>query len=177
MPIDYNAILNVSVAESDSNYILLKSSATPDYTLCQMRSWLSSDCSTQYNVSGTTGGHLRSHCELPQDVLSYKHSVPDAPAFSVSTDYRYVAAQLLTSLALNTGISNANASSTRLLSQLTPIFEKDETKFTLSPIMPSLAEALAVISGSMDSLLYNHHQQLSQLIAGPYLWLWQYQTL
>jgi len=113
-----------------------------------MRSWLSSDCSTQFNVSGTAGGHLRSHCELPQDGLSYKHSVLEAPAFTKSTDYRNVAAQLLTSLALNTGISNANASSTRLLTQLIPIFDKAETKFSLSPTMPSLAEALAVISAS-----------------------------
>jgi len=136
------------VAQSDSNYLLLKSSGTPDYTLCQMRSWLSSDCSTQYNVSGTAGGHLRSHCELPQDGLSYRNTVPDTPAFTKSTGYRDVAAQLLTSLALNTGVSNANASSTRLLSQLMPIFGNNETKFTLSPVMPSLAEALAVISGS-----------------------------
>jgi len=113
-----------------------------------MRSWLSSDCSTQYNVSGTAGGHLRSHCELPQDGLAYKNADPAAPAFTQSYDYREVAAQLLTSLALNTGISNANASSSRLLSQLTPVFEKDAAKLTLSPIMPSLAEVLAVLSGS-----------------------------
>lgn len=161
LPIDYNSILNVSVAQSDSNYILLKSSATSDYTLCQMRSWLSSDCSTQYNVSGTSGGHLRSHCELPQDGLAYKNSVPNSPAFATSSDYREVAAQLLTSLALNTGVSNANASSTRLLSQLTPVLEKGATKFTLSPIMPSLAEALAVISGS-SLLLSSQDAQLHQ---------------
>lgn len=146
LPIDYNSIINITVAQSDSNYLLIKSAATTDYTMCQIRSWVSPNCSTQYNVSGTTGGHLESHCEDPSDKVAYNRSTPAAPS-PLSTDYRNVASQWLLALSLNTGISNANASSSRLLSQFVPSFQSWQ-KVQLDPLMPSIAEYLAVMAGS-----------------------------
>ena len=167
VPLDFNSLHNITVgALGDSNYILIKSAATPDYTLCQLRSWISPSCSTQYNVSGTTGGHLESHCEDPTDKLAYLKSVPTAPlpgqaSFVFSTDYRNVGSEWQLALSLNTGISNANASSSRLLSQLVPTFDMSWQTPKLSPIQPSIAEYLSVMAGNtlllstIDSTFYH----------------------
>ncbi|KAH8600951.1 hypothetical protein B0O99DRAFT_294576 [Bisporella sp. PMI_857] len=165
LPIDYNSILNVSVAQSDSNYLLIKSPTTTNYTMCQTKSWLSPDCSTQYNVSGTSGGHLRSHCNIPRDAMAYKQVVPGASTGKPSGDYRNVAAQLLLSLALNTGISNANASSARILSQLVPVLS-GPGKVTLSREKPSIAETLAVMSAS-SLLLSSRDSRLNHTWRDP----------
>jgi hypothetical protein len=168
-PIDYNSILNITVDHSDSNYLLIKSQPTTDYTLCQIRGWTSPNCSTQYNVSGTTGGHLESHCEEHSDKLAYNQSVSDVPLKSPSTDYRNVASQWLTALSLNTGISNANSSTSRLLSQFVPIYESWQ-KVQLNPLQPSLAETLAVMAGStllkssIDSTYYHYWQYMSSVL-------------
>lgn len=69
-------ITNTTVSGSDSIYILSKSAATANYTLCQLRSFLTPNCSTRFNVSGTTGGHMVAHCEDPDDVTSYVASFP-----------------------------------------------------------------------------------------------------
>ena len=150
LPIDFNSILNISVAASDSNYLLIKAHTAPDYTICQVRSWLTPFCSTHYTVSGTNGGNLSTVCEDAGDPLAYHRSVQDAPAYVLEPDYRDVAALAFISLTLNTGITNANASSNRLLSEFALNYPAWETKFTLSNVRPSLAETLAVISGSMS---------------------------
>jgi hypothetical protein len=167
LPLDYNSIHNITVgALGESNYLLLKSAATPDYTLCRIRSWTSPSCNTEYNVSGTTGGHLESHCEDDSDKLAYIKSTPTAPLpgqqnFKFSTDYRNVGSQWQLALSLNTGISNANASSSRLLSQLVPTFDLSWEKVQLRPLQPSIAEYLAVMAGntlllsSTDSTFYH----------------------
>jgi hypothetical protein len=147
LPIDYNSLTNITVAESDSNYVLIKSSAATNYTICQLRSWLSPNCSTQFNVSGTQGGNLESHCEKSSDKMAYNRSVTNAPLASISTDYRNIASEWLTALSLDSGVTNANASSARLLSQLVPSFE-DWEAIQLKPLQPSIAETLAVLAGS-----------------------------
>ena len=80
-PADYNMITNSTVFGSDSIYILSKSAAMANYTLCQLRSWLTPNCSTRFNVSGTTGGHMEAHCEDVRDRNSY---VADFPALNRS---------------------------------------------------------------------------------------------
>jgi len=54
--------------ESDSIYLLAKSAATSNYTICAMRSFLSLSCSTNFLVSGPTG---ESNCEDPDDHDTY----------------------------------------------------------------------------------------------------------
>ncbi|RDW84840.1 hypothetical protein BP6252_02430 [Coleophoma cylindrospora] len=147
VPIDYNSLTNISVASSDSIYILAKApaSTTTNYTLCQMRSFLSPNCSTRYNVSGTVGGNLASHCDDPTDPMAYWKSVADPP-ITPSTDWRNVISEWALSLSLNTGVSNANSSTSRLLSQFITA-EPSYGSAKLNGLMPSIAEALSVLSG------------------------------
>jgi hypothetical protein len=99
-------------------------------------------------VSGTTGGHIESRCEDPNDEMSYDKSVhlPDPP-ISPNRDWRDVASEWMLSLSLNTGISNANASTSRLLSQLV-VPMPGWGSVSLNNLKPSLAEFLAVMAGS-----------------------------
>ncbi|KAH9208642.1 hypothetical protein DL95DRAFT_373071 [Leptodontidium sp. 2 PMI_412] len=147
-PIQYNSLTNITVANSDSIYMLIKApdASTPDYTLCQMRSYVSPNCSTFYNVSGMSGGRLESRCE-PDNMMAYNRSVENAPLGARNLDWRNVGSLWLTALSLNTGISNANSSTSRLLAQLIPTVPAwGDVK--LSPLTPSISETLAVMAGS-----------------------------
>ncbi|KAI1389665.1 uncharacterized protein F4822DRAFT_399193 [Hypoxylon trugodes] len=143
-PLDFNMITNTSVAGSDSIYILAKSDIE-DYALCQLRSWVSTNCSTEFDLSGISGGHMRAHCEDPDDTNSYAaasgnddvHSPPDP-----SVDWRNLADQWRLSMDLNGGVQNNNASNARIMTNL--ILQSP----SLNPLLPSMAEALAVLSSS-----------------------------
>lgn len=150
-PIEYNSIVNSSVpaliyARRDAIYLLIKAAntTTTDYTMCQIRSFLTPSCSTHYNVSGMTGRKLLSHCEDPADETSYDATNDNLPTMVPTPDWRDLGSEWIRSLALNTGISNANASTSRLLSQFIVIDEPPK----LPPLMPSIAETLAVMAGS-----------------------------
>lgn len=169
LPIEYNSLLNISVPASDSIYLLVKAEdkLTPDYTMCQIRSYLNVNCSTRYNVSGITGGHLQSHCDDPNDKMSYNNSV--IPAYmNYATDWRDVASEWGLSLSLNTGISNANSSTSRLLAQFITVTDK------LQPLLPSLAEHLAVMAGNTlimstkDASYYHFWNYSANIIDGHY---------
>ncbi|KAK3325480.1 hypothetical protein B0H66DRAFT_125301 [Apodospora peruviana] len=141
-PLAFNMIINASVYMSDGLYLLAKSNTTSDYTLCEMRSWLSPKCSTQFNISGTEGAHMRAHCEDPLDPVSYAKSSPDAPSNFTSTDWRNLADGWNLALFMNSGANNANASRDRILAQLVL------TEPKLSSSLPSFAESLAVLVSS-----------------------------
>jgi hypothetical protein len=134
----------------DSIYLLVAGPAelaiTPSYTLCQFRSFLSPTCSSRYNVSGRVGGHLEANCEDPLDNMAYDKSLPAAPV-TRWPDWKNVGSEWLLALALNTGISNANASNARLLSQLIPTFESWQP-VQLPMLTPTIAEHLAVMVGN-----------------------------
>lgn len=140
-------MLNISVPQSDSIYILIKSSAITNYTLCQIRSFLSPNCSTRYNVSGTAEGTLSTVCEDPNDDQAYIRSVENAPVIK-STDWRNVASEWALALSLNDGTVNANSSTARLLSQLILTAPDWQGIMQLSPLLPSISEALAVMAGN-----------------------------
>ncbi|KAI1850744.1 hypothetical protein JX266_004026 [Neoarthrinium moseri] len=140
-PIDYNMITNTTVVSSDSLYLLAKSGRIEDYTLCQIRSWMSSSCSTQFNISGIAGAQMRSHCEDPGDTVAYERSAPGLPV-APSVDWKNMADQWRLSMDLNGGVSNNNASNARILTNL--ILESPR----LPPMLPSMAEGLAVLASS-----------------------------
>lgn len=144
-PIDYNTITNISVPSSDSIYILAKSPSTTNFTVCQMRSMIYPNCSTRYNVSGITGGNLQAYCDDPSDPDAYSKSVEGAPVV-VSFDWRNVISDWSLALSLNTGITNSNSSAARMLTQFIPTVPSWGI-VELNPLMPSIAEALAVLSG------------------------------
>jgi hypothetical protein len=140
---------NITVANSDSIYLLIKASSiqqTLNYTMCQLRSFISPVCSTQYNVSGTSQGYLQSHCEDPHDLESYDKSVQPAPEVK-SSDWRNVGSDWVLALSLNTGISNANSSTARLLSQFIH-YVPPWGPVKLNPLLPSISEMLAVMAGN-----------------------------
>lgn len=127
----------------DSLYMLLKSAAIPDYTLCELRSWLSPNCSTQFNISGVAGAHLRAHCEDPNDRDSYLKSFPEGTAWSIpDADWANLAVQWHLSMDLNGGTYNNDASNARILTQL--ILGQPH----MPTLLPSMAEALAVLASS-----------------------------
>ncbi|KAJ8064730.1 hypothetical protein OCU04_007048 [Sclerotinia nivalis] len=141
LPIDYNIISNISVYQSDFIYILAKSSTTTDYTICEMSSFLATDCSTTYSAAGA-GGILENTCEDPNDEIAYAKSYdPPPPPPAPQGDYRNIISEWALTLSLNTGISNDNASISRLLTQFVT------TTPSLNTTLPSLAEALASLAG------------------------------
>ncbi|KAI0455950.1 hypothetical protein F5B21DRAFT_513748 [Xylaria acuta] len=148
-PIDYNMITNATTNYTDPLYILAKSGVVADYTLCELRSWVTPNCSTAFDLSGTSGGHMKAHCEDPNDTNAYRHIDDSAPA--PSGDWRNLAEVWRLSMDLNGGVQNNNASNARVLTRL--ILDKPE----LDPLLPSMAEAVAVlasstlVAGSLDS--------------------------
>ncbi|KAF4458736.1 mcm2 3 5 family [Fusarium albosuccineum] len=79
-PQDYAAVYQSSVVNDgephDARYLLFGGLNNTSYTLCEMRSWLSTDCSTHLNVSGIRQPVMRAHCGDEQDSYRYqKHSL------------------------------------------------------------------------------------------------------
>lgn len=153
-PADYNILTNSThigphaewnQPRRDALYLLMKSAAIPDYTMCELRSWLSPNCSTQFNISGISGAHLRAHCEDPGDEDSYRRSFPDDEEMTwgiADADWANLATQWHLSMDLNGGTYNNKASNARILTQL--ILGSP----SMPTLMPSMAEALAVLASS-----------------------------
>ncbi|KAM7209173.1 hypothetical protein V8F20_000511 [Naviculisporaceae sp. PSN 640] len=167
LPMRHNVINNATVYMSDAFYILAKSNATTDFTLCEMRSWLSPKCSTQFNISGTTGAHMRAHCEDPLDDANYSRRFPKAPNNNTSGDWRNLADEWNLALYLNSGLTNANASRDRILTQLIL------TEPRLSSRLPSFAEAFAALAaptlilGSLYTSLGHDWNQTVTTVPAP----------
>ncbi|KAI2630100.1 hypothetical protein GGS21DRAFT_215407 [Xylaria nigripes] len=152
-PIDYNMITNVSTSYTDPLYLLAKSGNISDYTVCELRSWVTPKCSTSFDLSGTQGGKMKANCEDPNDKNTFERVYPEdnGETPSPSGDWRNVAEEWRLSINLNAGVQNSNASNARVLTSL--ILQKPG----LNPLLPSMAEAVAVlatstlVAGSQDS--------------------------
>ena len=166
-PMDYNMVTNTSLTGEDAMYILAKPAHTANYTLCELRSWTSVDCSTELSVgpspplssaptesqepypnpptrdqiSGTSGGQMRARCTGPSDANSYLRHNPSATA-RPSSDWKNLVDQWRLAIDLNGGTTNANSSNTRILTSLALAAP------ALPRALPSLAEALAVLASS-----------------------------
>ncbi|KAF5027490.1 hypothetical protein F66182_415 [Fusarium sp. NRRL 66182] len=159
-PFDFNLLTNATVHGSDSIYTLGKSHETSNYTLCQLRSWTSPNCSTHFDISGTAGAELRAHCEDDDDEVAYRRSFPADQGWSPpSLDWRWLADQWRLSMDLNGGAVNNNASNARILTQLALHSPR------LPPSLPSMAEALAVYSSSLIMI---------SAIDTPFVHYWNY---
>ncbi len=149
----------------NSIYVLGKKNETTFYTLCELRSWLSPLCSTHLNVSGTTGASMRAHCEDASDPDRYEASFPDVPVV-LSNDWRDVVDEWHFSVDLNGGLTNDNASSHRILTEL--ILDRP----AMSDSLPSMAEGLAVlvtstlVASSLNAQL-QHDWDRTSLVARP----------
>ncbi|KAL8766624.1 MAG: hypothetical protein Q9209_006641 [Squamulea sp. 1 TL-2023] len=158
-PIVYNTVLNHSGWFTDSIYILA-TSATGEYAMCSMKASLTTNCSTRYHTS-LSGGSMGAHCEDAKDNLAYGKSYANATEGVIKKNWAAVATEWAMALSLNAGISDGAASNARLLAQLIP------TSQALDPSLPSIAEALAVLSGS--TLLLSS-------IDTPFIHFWNYST-
>lgn len=90
----------MSLYNSDSVYLLgLGSTAqNSNFTLCEMRSWLSPNCSTHFNISGSGGIRYEAHCEDPSDVDAYRNTLdPGEPWPEPSKDWKVSSLSLLSS--------------------------------------------------------------------------------
>jgi hypothetical protein len=160
---------------SDAIYMLIKAAdtITSNYTLCELRSFLYPACSTCYNISGLNGANLQSFCDDPSDKLRYDKSVTDPP-LSRDFDWKSVGWDWMLSLSLNTGISNANSSTSRMLASLVPA-DSGAGIAKLNPLLPSIAETLAVMAGNtlllstIDANFYHFwNYQATELDPGEY---------
>ncbi|KAK3403451.1 hypothetical protein B0T20DRAFT_26634 [Sordaria brevicollis] len=162
LPSEFNVIFNSTVRSSDSQgytsgsvYTLVNNNNTDHFTLCEMRSWLSINCSTHLNISGTTGAHMTANCEDERDAVSYRKSVLDAEEHDQS-DWKWLADAWQLAIYMNSGLKTRNASRDRILTAL-PLEDHH-----LPNKMPSLAEVLAalvsptLISGSIGTPLVHY---------------------
>lgn len=107
---------------------------------------------------------MESICDDPNDQFAYIKSYPNATAIESVPNWRDIGFDWSNSLSLNTGIMDGDASNSRLLNQL--IIQKDnEGNYDLSPALPSVAEALAVMSGCT---------LLKSTIDAPFRTFWNY---
>ena len=140
LPMPYNTLLNSTAQPLDSIYLLAGAPENSSYTLCSLRMSITPKCSTTYNVS-SGGGFLFSRCEETRNPLMYNVRRHEAPIGLVNSQWIEIAKTWATALALNDGIGDFAASNSRLLTQLIP------TDSSLNPSLPTIAEALAVLSG------------------------------
>ena len=139
LPNPNNTVIGETVQHGDSLYILAAAPES-DYVMCSFRVFLSPNCSTRYNAS-QQGGALYSHCEDKYDQFRYDYDNPNAPTGFLNQDWVNVADSWAHAISLGDGVADFNASNARLLTQLIP------TRYTLDPLLPSIAEALAVLAG------------------------------
>lgn len=153
-PQEYNTILNHTQFPfygRDSIYLLGQgggnspagNSLVGNYVLCELSASITPDCSTHYNAT-TSGGSMEAVCNDKDDDLRYIVSNWNATRGNNtrSKDWFDIALDWGNSLSLNTGISDGKASNSRLLMQL--LLDSPQ----LSPSLPSVGEAIAVMAGS-----------------------------
>lgn len=173
LPIENNIITNTTIRGvgdgrlADAIYLLGKPSSPAmarNYTLCEMRSWLATSCSTHFSISGTKGGELRAVCDQPNDPDRYDHMNPDlADPPPPSGDWKNMVDQWRLAINLNGGETNSNTSNSRILTglaintvpdleQLREIAPDGNTGNVdsggLPALLPSISEALAVLASS-----------------------------
>ncbi|KAG9231875.1 hypothetical protein BJ875DRAFT_381946 [Amylocarpus encephaloides] len=151
-PAQYNSVTNATMPWGADAYLLIKApnETTTNYTICQLRSLIDPDCSTIYNVTGSSSAHLHSKCVNPEiNKMAYARSVTNSTVTRAG-NWKDVASEWMNSLSLGTGIKNANSSNTRLLSYLVLAEPKENlaSSIALNPLMPSIAEQLAILSGN-----------------------------
>ena len=170
LPLPYNTVFNHSGSFTDMVY-LLTTSPTSTYMVCSMRVSQTPKCSTEYN-NRMTGGSLTARCDDPVHHPPYGRYAPNATNGVLEQNWAAVASQWGLALSLGAGMTDGMASNARLLSQLIP------TTYSLNPVLPSIAEALAVLAGCtlLQSTLdapFIHHWNYSDTI--PTLAVPQYQ--
>ena len=168
-PLPFNTILNNTSYQygRPAIYVLGQGGANiynyagPDmshmYSICKVEADITPYCSTVYNAGGS-GGNMEVKCGDPADgdnmgKMAYINTMKNATVVRGILNWRDVGTEWSNSLSLGTGISDGAASNSRLLMQLqlVPAGGKDadpkNLDVKLNEALPSMAEALAVMSG------------------------------
>ncbi|KAK2809463.1 hypothetical protein FQN50_003731 [Emmonsiellopsis sp. PD_5] len=123
-------------------------SQTAPYNLCAVKAGLTTQCSTLLHATAS-GSRLEVHCDEPNDTLRYNYGKEkDVEQIIWQESWENFALEWANSLSLGAGISDGAASNARLLSQYMLHFDRETNTSTLSPTLPSTAEALAVMASS-----------------------------
>ncbi|KAK6330359.1 hypothetical protein TWF696_003455 [Orbilia brochopaga] len=149
----------ISSRPSGSSVYLLTRTPSDEYVMCGMRSYMTPNCSTEFQAFENSG-NVTANCgpsnplEFNEDLFrrnisTVKHPIPGVSRDldvrdSLAADFRTVAETVLLAVALNTGINEGNASISRFLSQIA----LNTRSAPLNPARPSLAEGLAVVLGN-----------------------------
>jgi len=158
-PLPFNTIMNHTSFAWGRSAIYLLGQGGPDdvgmdgtgiFSLCKLHLTVRPGCSTRHNVTGS-GATMEALCEDPNDKKAF---VETGDEVSVNTkgvaNWRDIGTDWSNSLSLGTGLMDANASTSRLLTQLVlkPTNPDPENlQVDLSNAIPSLGEALAVLAG------------------------------
>jgi hypothetical protein len=150
IPLPFNTVYNVTEPFGTNAVYLL---ATPPDTvavnyhaLCSLKASQYPNCTSFYNAS-ESGGSLSVHCDSdPGNSIPYVKSDSSAVPGFIEQNWKDIGAEWIRSTALSHGVNDANASIARLVTQMIPSYELD-VPTTLSPMLPSIAEALGVLAG------------------------------
>jgi len=157
-PAPFNTVLNHTSNIWGRPAIYLLGQGGPDdvgvdgtgiYSLCKIHVSVRAGCSTRHDVSGS-GGTMEAICDDPQDKMAFVETETEPSTNSQGiANWRDIGTDWANSLSLGTGLMDADASTSRLLTQLilkpsNP--DPTDLQVDLSKAIPSLAEALAVLS-------------------------------
>jgi hypothetical protein len=122
---------------------------TGTFSLCKIEVSISPECTTRYNAR-SGGGTMAALCEDKADDMEFAKHHPEAEWKTSVPNWRDIGFDWANALSLQTGIMDGDASNSRLLTQLMlnpsdP--DPQNLKVDLSPVLPSMGEALAVMSG------------------------------
>ncbi|KAM6517009.1 hypothetical protein FSOLCH5_007961 [Fusarium solani] len=131
-PEDYGMLFPEMVgSDGATQYILTKAPNFGNYTLCQLRTWLSADCSTHLSIGGTPQPALEAHCA---DTTEKAALVDESIGFSVMGP---ILAEALKLFNVDTLGLSSNPSLVTRLALKTPELPAD---------FPSMAEAFCVFT-------------------------------
>lgn len=119
------------------------------FSLCKIEVSISPECTTRYNAR-SGGGTMEALCEDKADDMEFAKHHPEAEWKTSVANWRDIGFDWANALSLQTGIMDGDASNSRLLTQLMLNPEDPDPnnlRVDLSPVLPSMGEALAVMSG------------------------------
>lgn len=170
-PSDSNLYANSTMPWGSSIYFISKSRLMDNYTVCEVHSWPAIQCSTRFDVSGTTGMTLETDCSQDIDYYpgnssmyttnpdAYVHYMNANDTIADSPDWKQIINGWIISLSLDGGLTNSDASVSRMMTE----FALREPQLNAS--LPSMAEALS-------SIIVN--TLVTSAIDTPFIHYWHY---
>lgn len=157
-PLTFNTLMNHTSYPWGRPYIYLLGRGGPaddgtnlsdTYAVCRLGMSITPGCATQYNAR-SGGGTMEALCEGRDQDMAFEKHHPEGQWVENVANWRDIGFDWSNSLSLQTGIMDGSASNSRLLTQLMlnpKNTSRENFQVDLSPALPSMGEALAVMSG------------------------------